>query len=149
MFSPVGRYEPRRPSGARSSTIAGTRASAPISPPMPSIRFPTTAAATSAPNASGSDRPSPPLDPGRTSSAPATITSSETERFAHSRKPSNRLSVRSRSGTGSMPQPVSSLIESAPFAGMTRIRFDGCVLSPARGTPVSKGYSACRRRRTT
>ena len=32
MFSPVGRYEPRRPSGARISTIVGTRASAPIRP---------------------------------------------------------------------------------------------------------------------
>ena len=59
MFSPVGRYEPRRPSGARSSTIVGTRASAPISPPSPSITLPTTAAATIAPSASGSESASP------------------------------------------------------------------------------------------
>ena len=29
---------------------------------------------------------------------------------------------------------------SAPFAGMTRIRFDGCDLSPDRGTPVGRSY---------
>src|SRR5581483_6520002 len=28
-----------------------------------------------------------------------------------------------------------------PFAGMTRIRFDGCDLSPERGTPVAEAYS--------
>jgi hypothetical protein len=28
----------------------------------------------------------------------------------------------------------------APFAGTNRIRFDGCVLSRERGTPVSSGY---------
>ena len=27
-----------------------------------------------------------------------------------------------------------------PFAGMTRIRFDGCDLSPAQGTPVAEAY---------
>src|SRR5215467_10428935 len=27
-----------------------------------------------------------------------------------------------------------------PFAGMTRIRFDGCDLSPGRGTPVGEAY---------
>jgi hypothetical protein len=27
-----------------------------------------------------------------------------------------------------------------PFAGMTRIRFDGCDLSPERGTPVCQSY---------
>ena len=36
----VGPQEPRRPSGARIRTIAGTRASAPISPATPSIAFP-------------------------------------------------------------------------------------------------------------
>ena len=60
MLSPVGRYEPRRPSGARSSTIEGTRASAPIRPPSPSIRLPTTAAATIAPIATGSESARPP-----------------------------------------------------------------------------------------
>ena len=59
MFSPVGRYEPRRPSGARISTIVGTRASAPIRPPSPSSTLPTIAAATIAPSATGSESPSP------------------------------------------------------------------------------------------
>ena len=39
-LSPVARYEPRCPSGARWSTIVGTRASAPISAATPSIAFP-------------------------------------------------------------------------------------------------------------
>jgi hypothetical protein len=33
---------------------------------------------------------------------------------------------------------VLSVLPSAPFAGMTRIRFDGCDLSPGRGTPVGR-----------
>src|SRR5919198_5649253 len=103
-FSPVGRYEPLRPSGARNSTIVGTRASAPISPPTPSRTLPTTAAATIAASACGSESASPNSDAGSTRNAPATITSSETDRFAHKRKPSNAPSTRRRSGTGSMPQ---------------------------------------------
>ena len=43
-LSPVGRYEPARPSGARSSTIAGTRASAPIAAAQPSSALPKIAA---------------------------------------------------------------------------------------------------------
>ena len=43
-LSPVARYEPRWPSGARWSTIVGTRASAPISAATPSIALPISAA---------------------------------------------------------------------------------------------------------
>ena len=52
-----------RSRGARAARAAapssGTRASAPISPPSPSIRLPTTAAATIAPSATGSESASP------------------------------------------------------------------------------------------
>ena len=54
-FSTVGAHEPRCPSGARISTIAGTRASAPISAAMPSIAFPIRPPITIARNASGSE----------------------------------------------------------------------------------------------
>ena len=137
MFSPVGRYEPRRPSGARSSTIVGTRASAPISPPSPSNTLPTTAAATIAAIATGSESASPPCDAGRTRKAPATITSSDTERFAQSRKPSNVPSTRRRSGTGSMPQfgvSVSDKLSSLRRYEPDQVR--RVCSQPARGTPV-------------
>ena len=62
------------------------------------------AAATIASTASGSDMASPKSLAGSTRNAPATITSRDTERFAHSRKPSKIPSTRRRSGTGSMPQ---------------------------------------------
>ena len=55
----------------------------------PSIRLPTTAAATIAPSASGSESARPSWSAGSTRNAPATITSSETDRFAQSRNPSN------------------------------------------------------------
>src|SRR5207302_10809199 len=44
-----------------------------------------------------------------------------------------RVRARNRQATWNQP---------TPFAGMTRIRFDGCVLSRARrqGTPVGQGY---------
>ena len=54
-FSTVGAHEPRRPSGARISTIAGTRASAPISPATPSIAFPIRLPTRIARKASGSE----------------------------------------------------------------------------------------------
>ncbi len=54
-LSTVGSQEPRSPNGARITTIAGTRASAPISPAMPSIAFPITLPMKMARNASGSD----------------------------------------------------------------------------------------------
>ena len=34
------------------------------------------------------------------------------------------------------------LANATPFAGMTRIRFDGCDLSPDRGTPVRRSYAS-------
>ncbi len=76
--------------------MPGTRASAPIIAAAPSIRLPATAAATTASSASFSESAG-------TSSPPATITSSETDRFAQSRKVSRKPSTRSRSGTGSIP----------------------------------------------
>ena len=97
MLSAVGAYEPRCPSGARRTTIAGTRASAPIRPASPSIRLPATAATRIASSASRSESAG-------TSSVPATITSSETERLNQSRKVSTPPSTRRRSGTGSIPQ---------------------------------------------
>jgi hypothetical protein len=92
---------------------------------MPSIRLPTTAAAAIAPSAVGSESSRPYCEGGRTRNAPATITSSETERFAQSRKPSKVPRTRSRPGTGSMPQLGVSFKLIIPFAGTTRIRLDG------------------------
>src|SRR6185503_19713320 len=85
----VGRYEPRSPSGARISTIAGTRACAPIAPATASIRFPTRQPTRIATSAVGSESAG-------TSTAPATITSSETPRFPHRRPMSTPPSTRSR-----------------------------------------------------
>ena len=96
-FRAVGMYEPRRPSGARSRTIDGTRASAPISPAVPTIAFPIRPPTRIARSASRSVRAG-------TRSAPMTRTSSETPRFPQSASWSKRPSVRRRSGTGSMPQ---------------------------------------------
>ena len=136
MLSAVGRYEPRRPSGARSSTIVGTRASAPIRPPSPSRTLPTTAAATIAPSATGSDSASPNWSAGRTRNAPATITSSETERFDQSSSPSSDAEHAQALRDG-LDAPGRRVVRchSAPFAGMTRSRFDGCDLSPQAGHP--------------
>src|SRR5262249_51372810 len=61
--------------------------------------------------------------------AAATSTSSEMPRLSQSRKVSSSPSTRSLSGTGSIPQFGASCRSVAPFAGMTRIRFCGCVLS--------------------
>ena len=96
-LSAVGSHEPRRPSGARRTTIPGTRASAPIAAATPSRRFPATAPTRIARSASRSDSAG-------TSSAPITITRSETERFPQSSSESKKLSTCSRSGTGSIPQ---------------------------------------------
>src|SRR5436190_4191195 len=95
MFSPVARYEPRRPSGARCSTMVGTRASAPISPATASIAFPITAPTSVAASAVFS---------GRSKYAGRTSTSSETPRFVQSSVVSSVPSTRRRSGTGSIPQ---------------------------------------------
>jgi len=96
-LSTLGAYEPLRPSGARSSTMPGTRASAPISAARPRSAFPATAPTTIASKAVRSESAG-------TSSAPITITRSETERFPQSSVESRPLSTRRRSGTGSMPQ---------------------------------------------
>jgi hypothetical protein len=119
----VGPYEPTRPSGARISTIPGTRASAPIRPADASIAFPTSPPRSVATIASRSESAG-------TSSAPTTMTRSETPSEPQSRPWSSRPSTRSRSGTGSIPSYCmrSSI---APFAGITRIRFVGSVLSLA------------------
>ena len=66
----VGRNEPRVPSGARISVIAGTRACAPIRPATASIRLPTRQPTTIATSAEGSESAG-------TRIAPATMTSSE------------------------------------------------------------------------
>src|SRR5262249_43483105 len=55
------------------------------------------------------------------------------------RSVSVKPSTRNRSGTGSIPQLACSVSNAPPFAGTSRIRFDGCDLSPAaRGTPVAE-----------
>ena len=100
MLIAVGRYEPRSPSGARISVIAGTRACAPISPAMASIRFPIRQPTAIATNAEGRESAG-------TRIAPATTTSSETPRLPQRSARSKPPSTRSRSGTGSMPQEVS------------------------------------------
>ena len=129
-LSAVARYEPRCPSGARISTIDGTRASVPTAAAAPSMMQPATDATTIASSACFSDSPG-------TSSAPATITSRLTARFPQSSSVSPSPSTRSRSGTGSIPHCGASLLKRPPFAGTSRIRFDGCALSPAvPGTPV-------------
>ena len=92
----VGSHDPCLPSGARISTIAGTRAWAPIAAATASIAFPSTQPIAIAISASGSDSAG-------TSAAPATTTSSETPRFPQRRPVSSVPSTRRRSGTGSMP----------------------------------------------
>ena len=93
----VGRYEPRRPRGARISVMPGTRASVPIAPAAASIRFPMRHPMTIATSALGSDSAG-------TRIAPATTTSSETPRLPHRSPVSTPPSTRNRGGTGSIPQ---------------------------------------------
>ncbi len=76
-FSTVGAYDPRRPSGARSSTIPGTRPSAPIIAASPRRMLPATAPITIATSACSSESIG-------TSPAAATITSRLTERLPQS-----------------------------------------------------------------
>ena len=90
-FTVVGTYEPRVPSGARSITIAGTRAWAPIAPAVASMRLPITQPIAIARSASGSESAG-------TSTAPATTTRSETPRFPHRSPVSSVESTRSLSG---------------------------------------------------
>ncbi len=135
----VGRYEPRSPSGARISTIAGTRACAPIAPATASIRLPTRQPTRTATSAIGSDSAG-------TSTAPATITSSETPRFPQRSPMSSPPSTRSRCGTGSIPQDAS---RSATTGESTRVRTirrsRGRGGAPGRRRPA-RHAPRCRRR---
>ena len=117
----VGRYEPRSPSGARISTIAGTRACAPIAPATASIRFPTRQPTRTATSAVGSESAG-------TSTAPATITRSETPRFPQRSPMSTPPSTWSRSGTGSIPQDVSRSVTGGESTALGR----GFSLAPHR-----------------
>ena len=79
------------------SVIPGTRASAPISPAVASMRFPMTQPTRTATSASGSDSAG-------TRTAPATMTRSDAPRFPQRSPVSSPPSTCSRLGTGSMPQ---------------------------------------------
>jgi hypothetical protein len=74
--------------------------------------------------------------------AAATSTSSEMPRFVQRRNVSTTPSTRRRSGTGSIPHDGVPSVNCAPFAGTSRSRFDGCVLSrTACGTPVIRSVA--------
>src|SRR5262249_11756571 len=110
----VGAYEPRRPSGARRSTMPGTRPSLPIRPARPSRRFPATAPTRIARSAVFRERAG-------TRKAPSTITRRLMERLPQRSIVSSSPSTRRRSGTGSMPQfGVCSSLNFARFAGMAQ-----------------------------
>ena len=139
-FSTVGAYEPRRPSGARSSTIPGTRASAPIAPARPSSTLPAT--------------------------APITIASERLLEREHRHEPGGRDDHEQADGEVAPeqrqveePEHAQALrhgrdsparcvcAPSAPFAGASQIRFDGCDLSrlprhPGTGTVPADGRRA-------
>ena len=128
-FRTVGPQEPRCPSGALISTIAGTRASAPISAATPSMALPTSPPRTIARNASGSESAG-------TRYVPATSTSSETPRLPQRRPWSTRPSTRSRGGTGSIPQAgVSSIVCRSSLRRHYPDQVSGCVLSPVGRAP--------------
>jgi hypothetical protein len=93
-FNTVAAYEPRRPSGARWSTIDGTRASAPMSAASASIELPISPPTRVAASASFSER---------SKYAGRTRTSSEMPRLSQRSVVSKKPSTRSRSGTGSIP----------------------------------------------
>src|SRR6185436_16047428 len=112
-LTPVGRSDPRCPSGARISAMPGTRASAPIIPATASIEFPMRQPTTMATSAEASDSAG-------TRIAPATMTRSETPRLPHSRPVSTPLRTRKRGGTGSIPQLPSTI---SSFA-IRRVRVD-------------------------
>ena len=111
-------YEPRCPSGARWSTIVGTRASAPISAASASIEFPISAADERRRSAFFSDR------------------SKYAGRDEHEQRHAEVQPEQDRVREPEHPQPLRHGLDSptwcfhlTPFAGMTRIRFDGCDLS--------------------
>ena len=139
MLRPVGRYDPRRPSGARWSTIAGTPASAPIRPPMPSIRFPTTAAATIAASCHRQREPEPVLR-GREHEERPGHDHEERDRQVRPEQEAVERPEQPEPPRDRLDSPLWCVLHTSPFAGMTRIRFDGCDLSRLRGTPVSADY---------
>ena len=118
----------RRRRSARRGRASGCRRS----PPRRSRRAPPAARARGRPATAGAR-----------GTRPATITSSETERFAQSRKPSKRPEHPQPLGHG-LDSPLRCVLHlQPPFAGMTRIRFDGCDLSRSSrhpgGAQVSRG----------
>ena len=126
----VGPHDPRRPSGARIRTIAGTRASAPIIPATPSIAFPIRLPTTIATTAWGSDRAGTEVRAGHEHEQRHTEVAPEESVVEQPEHPET-LGHRFDSPGG---RPLHCLVL-PPFAGMTRIRFCGCDLSRACGTP--------------
>ena len=129
MLSAVGRYEPRRPSGARSSTIAGT--------PRIGADQPAEAEHQVADDGGRDDR----RERHRERQREAVLRAREhQERARHDHEQRDRQ-VRPEqeaverpehpepSGHGLDPPAAVRRPRSPPFAGMTRIRFDGCDLS--------------------
>ena len=127
-LSTVARYEPRWPSGARSSTIAGTRRRRRSSRRAPSMRV-----ADQAADERGEQRLAEREVEARRAE---TMTSSETPRFAQS---SERVARgRARAAAPERARCPSCGVSRSilpPFAGTNRIRFDGCDLSPAGRAP--------------
>ena len=112
MLSPVGRYEPRRPSGARSSTIVGTPRVGPDQAAEAEHQVADDRGRDDRADRHRQREREAVLDGGSTRNAPATITSSDTDRFAQSRKPSNVPSTRSRAGHGLDP-PLRCVLHAA------------------------------------
>ena len=111
-------YEPRCPSGARWSTIVGTRASAPISAASASIEFPISAA---------DERRRE-----RLLQRQVEVSRQDEHQQRHAEVEPEQRRVRE----AQHPQPLRHGRDSptwcfhlTPFAGMTRIRFGGCDLS--------------------
>src|SRR5215218_1498432 len=136
----VGSSEPRSPSGARYSTMVGTPVWEAGTAASPSRALPMAAPSTVA--ASACHRPS-----AGTSRAPATSTSRLIPRLPQSTAWSRKPSTRCWGGTGWMPHSGGRWTLAgcwlaagitAPFAGMTRIRFEG---SPTAEVGLSARYA--------
>jgi hypothetical protein len=137
----VGSSEPPSPSAARYSTIVGTPISEAGTAASPSSVLPMAAPTTVA--ASADHRPS-----AGTSRAPATSTSRLIPRLPHSTAWSSKPSTRCSRGTGWMPHsggrwtPMGCGLAAAiaaPFAGMTRIRFEGSPTAQSASQPGAPG----------
>ena len=132
-FRAVGSHEPRCPSGARISTIAGTRASAPIIPARPSIAFPIRL-----PDQDREERLRQRQrgdevragDEHEQRDAEVPPQEAVVEQPEHAQPVGDRLD-----SPGGRPLHA---VSAPPFAGITRIRSCGCDLSPASGTPVAR-----------